>query len=91
MPIDLVRVERLDTWEGVAGSPTVWIVRGTTIEDRPFFRKMRTANPLYASLCDRALKTDRLVWVGWRDGRHGNLEMTTVRLDDTKFEHEATA
>jgi hypothetical protein len=89
MGLDLMRVEQLQSWEGVAGAPTVWVVKGVTVEEQPRMLKVRTLKPLHASACERALRTGRLLWVGWRDARHGAKDMTTVRLDDTAFSEVA--
>jgi len=88
MPMDLLRVDLVDAWEGVAGGKPVWIVRGTTVEEQPRVLKVLTINDLHASLCERAQKTNQLVWIGWRDGRAGSKLITTVKLDDSKFQAE---
>ena len=88
MPLDLMKVEQIDSWEGVAGAPTVWIVKGATLEERPRQLKVRTLKPLHAAACECALRTDSLIWVGWRDGRHGAKDMTTVKFDDSQFHHD---
>ncbi len=89
MPLDLITVDRVDDWDGLAGSQTVWIVRGTTIEEQPRLLVVRTVKPFHASLCERAMKTKHAIWIGWREGRRGTKDITTVKLDETKFQQDA--
>jgi hypothetical protein len=49
MPVELLRVERIDSWDSNASSHNVWLVRGWTIEEEPRLLTVRTLNAWNAS------------------------------------------
>lgn len=79
MPRELVRVERV-----VSGTPP-FTIHGETVEDRPKPLTVHTWDALKASACQRALETQRYVWMTWRDRHFGFCDLVTVRLDDSKW------
>jgi hypothetical protein len=88
VPVELLRVERIDSWDSNASSHNVWLVRGWTVEEEPRLLTVRTLNAWNASLCKQSMDTKQLVWIGWKAGRYGARDMVTAKLDDTKFQHD---
>jgi hypothetical protein len=87
MPLDLVKVERVDPCRTSNPRVTSYLVTGDTIEDQPRRLQVQTINDLRASLCARAKQTERLIWIGWKDSKYGR-DIVTVRLDDSKFSYD---
>lgn len=76
MPIELVRVERVDS------TVPPFRIYGTTVEAKPRFVKVHTWCSLKATACQRAMQTGRLVRMTWVDRRFGVCDLKNVSLED---------
>lgn len=88
MGLDLIKVERVDPCRTVNPNVTRYTVTGITVEEQPRTVQFGTVNDLKASLCARAKQTERYIWIGWMERRFSTREIVSVKLDDSKFEHE---
>lgn len=91
MAPEFVKVSRIDEWPpaGATGR-TVWIIRGTTLDDVPQFVTLKTTDKWKADICEICVKRDRYLVATWkREGRVGAMWLQKVSLDTSAFEHEA--
>lgn len=87
MPLDLFKVERIDTWP--VGPVTVYLIKGETVEERPRWLTLKTIKPLFAAACERAKETGTYVSAGWRQNRNfGEGDLITCELDRSKFSYD---
>ncbi len=91
MPLDLVRVERVDPWQTADPGVMGYTVTGATIEDQPRTVQFQTINDWKASICSVSAERGKLLWIGWKDSRFGVKDIVSVELDTSKFEHEGAA
>ena len=91
MATDLVRVTRIDgPWRTADPSVEGYTVTGTTIEAAPRTLQVQTINYWMASVCERSIERNRLVWIAWRDTRWAK-DIVTAREDDSKWQHDGQA
>lgn len=94
MPLDLIRVRRVDDYPTKRPGVTLFAVKGETVEESPRYMTLKTFKPLVAALCLRAAAVEQLVWIGWKDGRpepfsaDKQADIVTCELDQTKFRYE---
>jgi hypothetical protein len=78
MPIDVVRVTKVETFEGSG----FWTIKGQ--DATGWWQTYGTNKPWIASLCDRARLTGQRVIVSWRETRTWGQDIVDVHLEDTQ-------
>lgn len=84
MPLDLVRVERVDALPTVKPNLQQFTVIAYTVEDVPRVTHYTTVNALRASLCQAAVKSRAALWLTWRENAWGK-DILRVETDDTSW------
>lgn len=88
MPLDLIAIERIDPVQTANPRVTAFLITGEAMDVPRRHIQVETINEWKASICQRAKDAGQMVWVGWKDGRCRSKEIVTVKLDDTKFQHD---
>lgn len=85
MPLDLVKVERVDPVPTSKPGCTNYTVTAITIEGTPRTVQYQTINEWKASICDQARKNKTAIWVTWKSSNFRSKDITTVSADDTRW------
>ncbi len=94
MPLDLLKVRRVDVFDTKKPGVTLFVITGETVEEHPRDMRLKTFKAWDATLCKRAGETDRLVWITWKDGRpepfslYKQADLVKCSLDETKFTYD---
>ena len=85
---ELVRIERVDSWQTANPSVTGHTITGETVEETPRSVQFQTFNDWKASLCAGAAQKHQLIWIGWRDTAKWGKDIVTAEIDTSKWQHE---
>lgn len=88
MPLTLVTVDRVRSVATANPRVEQYFVDAHTVDELPLIVHFVTISQLRATLCQRAKDLGLYIWIVWRDGRYGTKEITSVQLDDSKFDYD---